>query len=158
MIRRPPRSTLFPYTTLFRSINARKSGFDGRRLRVAFNGISLRVKGAVFLDRQNDPARRVSGSLTQDVGRRKDYQRKQIGTEQGQTGPFFQRESCCNSNGHRSTLLIFTMNERVISSCDPGTERPFELVGWRVARRWLFHKIIPSQKSQRVRHTAAGTL
>src|SRR5258705_8470698 len=28
MIRRPPRSTLFPYTTLFRSIrNSRKSGF-----------------------------------------------------------------------------------------------------------------------------------
>src|SRR5256885_5161181 len=26
MIRRPPRSTLFPYTTLFRSCNQRKSG------------------------------------------------------------------------------------------------------------------------------------
>src|SRR2546422_7238861 len=26
MIRRPPRSTLFPYTTLFRSINCSKSG------------------------------------------------------------------------------------------------------------------------------------
>src|ERR1039457_3000433 len=26
MIRRPPRSTLFPYTTLFRSIDSRKSG------------------------------------------------------------------------------------------------------------------------------------
>src|SRR5256885_13658888 len=30
MIRRPPRSTLFPYTTLFRSKAARESGFDGR--------------------------------------------------------------------------------------------------------------------------------
>src|SRR5260370_6095139 len=28
MIRRPPRSTLFPYTTLFRSGLARKSGAD----------------------------------------------------------------------------------------------------------------------------------
>src|SRR5260370_12775931 len=28
MIRRPPRSTLFPYTTLFRSIEARASGAD----------------------------------------------------------------------------------------------------------------------------------
>src|SRR2546422_6891701 len=27
MIRRPPRSTLFPYTTLFRSINVSLSGF-----------------------------------------------------------------------------------------------------------------------------------
>src|SRR2546422_7777056 len=28
MIRRPPRSTLFPYTTLFRSILKRRQGFD----------------------------------------------------------------------------------------------------------------------------------
>src|SRR2546427_11805815 len=31
MIRRPPRSTLFPYTTLFRSLRARQRGGDGRR-------------------------------------------------------------------------------------------------------------------------------
>src|SRR3712207_8311627 len=30
MIRRPPRSTLFPYTTLFRSIAAAASAFAGR--------------------------------------------------------------------------------------------------------------------------------
>src|SRR2546426_1592158 len=28
MIRRPPRSTLFPYTTLFRSLSARRNGRD----------------------------------------------------------------------------------------------------------------------------------
>ena len=32
------------------------------------------------------------------------------------------------------------------SLCDPGTERAVEWIGWRVARRWLFHKIIPSQE------------
>src|SRR3712207_7715335 len=31
MIRRPPRSTLFPYTTLFRSVHARLVGDLGRR-------------------------------------------------------------------------------------------------------------------------------
>src|SRR5438874_9565549 len=31
MIRRPPRSTLFPYTTLFRSNETLKSGRGGRR-------------------------------------------------------------------------------------------------------------------------------
>src|SRR2546422_7183853 len=31
MIRRPPRSTLFPYTTLFRSALARRPAADGRR-------------------------------------------------------------------------------------------------------------------------------
>src|SRR2546430_12924177 len=29
MIRRPPRSTLFPYTTLFRSLLTLEQGFDG---------------------------------------------------------------------------------------------------------------------------------
>src|SRR5688572_33466026 len=31
MIRRPPRSTLFPYTTLFRSLDARIPVFDAQR-------------------------------------------------------------------------------------------------------------------------------
>src|SRR2546429_6584747 len=32
MIRRPPRSTLFPYTTLFRSRQAREEGFEAEML------------------------------------------------------------------------------------------------------------------------------
>src|SRR3989442_7450005 len=32
MIRRPPRSTLFPYTTLFRSIGSTKSVLEGNQL------------------------------------------------------------------------------------------------------------------------------
>src|SRR3712207_7890938 len=36
MIRRPPRSTLFPYTTLFRSIAASRDPFDPDALREAF--------------------------------------------------------------------------------------------------------------------------
>src|SRR2546428_2730122 len=32
MIRRPPRSTLFPYTTLFRSLDRREVGDHGRGL------------------------------------------------------------------------------------------------------------------------------
>src|SRR5260370_22876357 len=32
MIRRPPRSTLFPYTTLFRSVEAVLGGFDFERI------------------------------------------------------------------------------------------------------------------------------
>src|SRR2546427_11509021 len=39
MIRRPPRSTLFPYTTLFRSRLVRAAGRDPREMRfVAFEG------------------------------------------------------------------------------------------------------------------------
>src|SRR5260370_6388685 len=42
MIRRPPRSTLFPYTTLFRSYSGRdRAGFHGR-LRRAFHKVGGR--------------------------------------------------------------------------------------------------------------------
>src|SRR3712207_7241430 len=38
MIRRPPRSTLFPYTTLFRSEDAAQAGADYLRHYYAFTG------------------------------------------------------------------------------------------------------------------------
>src|SRR2546430_11267324 len=45
MIRRPPRSTLFPYTTLFRSQPAQQVGVDARQ-----EGIQRRrVEGAVIV-------------------------------------------------------------------------------------------------------------
>src|SRR5438067_10701244 len=41
MIRRPPRSTLFPYTTLFRSTRRRTPNYS-RRIRGRVGGASLR--------------------------------------------------------------------------------------------------------------------
>src|SRR5690242_20949651 len=41
MIQRPPRSTLFPYTTLFRSIGKRRSKPDGTKRKGATGGYSL---------------------------------------------------------------------------------------------------------------------
>src|SRR5690625_7730059 len=55
MIRRPPRSTLFPYTTLFRSLHAAGAPGDGRR--------RGRVRPAVLLAR--------AGGLVADGGDRK---------------------------------------------------------------------------------------
>src|SRR4030043_523217 len=53
MIRRPPRSTLFPYTTLFRSVGHR----DGRRAagwqRVVDRELGLRVRDREVLDRKS---------------------------------------------------------------------------------------------------------
>src|SRR2546425_7739290 len=56
MIRRPPRSTLFPYTTLFRSQAAQR-----RRLAAA-GGSEQRVE-LPFLDRQIDASHRVHFAL-----------------------------------------------------------------------------------------------
>src|SRR2546430_843463 len=52
MIRRPPRSTLFPYTTLFRSAHAARHVARERRVRVAvraYNRTSLEKRGNVTL-------------------------------------------------------------------------------------------------------------
>src|SRR3712207_7500730 len=59
MIRRPPRSTLFPYTTLFRSVRAVER--DGRDV----VGVVAEVAARVLRDRQ----RRAAGG---DVGQRAD--------------------------------------------------------------------------------------
>src|SRR3712207_7742156 len=50
MIRRPPRSTLFPYTTLFRSRGAPRTGRDGR-LRRRAAARALRRDAATRRDR-----------------------------------------------------------------------------------------------------------
>src|SRR4051812_49576461 len=61
MIRRPPRSTLFPYTTLFRSVHARRQG---------------------QVDARDDPERRREGvdapaaAATQQARRRRRQDRK----------------------------------------------------------------------------------
>src|SRR2546422_9399797 len=48
MIRRPPRSTLFPYTTLFRSIVTITSTYDHRVIQGAESGMFLRKLDALL--------------------------------------------------------------------------------------------------------------
>src|SRR5260370_30386020 len=54
MIRRPPRSTLFPYTTLFRSLLRRRSGAG-------------RFPGRIREIRRQPPCRRQAAALRRDV-------------------------------------------------------------------------------------------
>src|SRR5258708_21959253 len=64
MIRRPPRSTLFPYTTLFRSV--REDGDSGflfnreRRTRREWNSVDRQVRAA---ESAAQPLGRVQGTL-----------------------------------------------------------------------------------------------
>src|SRR5687767_15442568 len=58
MIRRPPRSTLFPYTTLFRSvlvITGKDRGKRGRVLRVAPDKNRVIVEGVNMIKRHTKP-------------------------------------------------------------------------------------------------------
>src|SRR3712207_7024815 len=65
MIRRPPRSTLFPYTTLFRSGGVladqdRERGDDGRREQPARGHVGARVGADVERRRDDDHRREIS--------------------------------------------------------------------------------------------------
>src|SRR4051794_41339030 len=53
MIRRPPRSTLFPYTTLFRSGELRRSQFSRRRNVPRRDGGEDTLSGRRTLDRKS---------------------------------------------------------------------------------------------------------
>src|SRR5256885_5753685 len=62
MIRRPPRSTLFPYTTLFRSLRARRLG---RRLRSRAGGqerVRVGVGPGERADQQDRKSTRLNSS------------------------------------------------------------------------------------------------
>src|SRR3989475_5339870 len=49
MIRRPPRSTLFPYTTLFRSIDLQKTVRQIETAQELLRGVVLKGEGVVFV-------------------------------------------------------------------------------------------------------------
>src|SRR5437016_14305072 len=104
MIRRPPRSTLFPYTTLFRSEEAvrRLQAENGptvyaigllgeekqRRARRALQEIAARTGGVGFLPRRLDVVDEISSSVAHDI--RKQYN---IG---------YKRTTPRSAGGHRS--------------------------------------------------------
>src|SRR2546430_3714574 len=74
MIRRPPRSTLFPYTTLFRSICAEVSGLTGKGVDELLESLAL---VAEVEELKANPAAPASGHV---VEARKDPNRGVIAT------------------------------------------------------------------------------
>src|SRR5690554_7378950 len=55
MIRRPPRSTLFPYTTLFRSKNSITRTDDTNKVQSVFNNfVELRLQIRKFLENSDE--------------------------------------------------------------------------------------------------------
>src|SRR5690242_21431912 len=67
MIRRPPRSTLFPYTTLFRS---RETGDPGKRLAAARSGIEGARRGVEDAAQGRRRLRRPASERGRRRGRR----------------------------------------------------------------------------------------
>src|SRR3712207_7782161 len=67
MIRRPPRSTLFPYTTLFRSRAAYRNGLVSRRRLAAdaWENVRFRLRGST--DAGTEALRERMGELLRGV-------------------------------------------------------------------------------------------
>ena len=72
MIRRPPRSTLFPYTTLFRSQGIMTEAIK-RVINFAFNTLKLRR-----LDVEACPENKASNSLIKKIGFKYEGRRKKF--------------------------------------------------------------------------------
>src|SRR5258708_28309019 len=66
MIRRPPRSTLFPYTTLFRSLRLRPSKSEGRSLSADRHREDLRLRKPDGVKLTADRARRENRATAPD--------------------------------------------------------------------------------------------
>src|SRR3712207_7643658 len=83
MIRRPPRSTLFPYTTLFRSAAARRSGDDegsGRRESHRREGVVREPKRRQAVD--CDRERLESDARRQPLDRRSEEHTSELQSRQ----------------------------------------------------------------------------
>src|SRR5688572_31875370 len=68
MIRRPPRSTLFPYTTLFRSVTAAQQQHDGGQQAQNPNTNHRRDEREKSAERVAEPGARSSPAGPVDVG------------------------------------------------------------------------------------------
>src|SRR5258708_10415431 len=74
MIRRPPRSTLFPYTTLFRSLGRSGARFSIRRVSLAAGNVQLVANGEPASYKEKDAAKVFSRErvpIVLDLGDRK---------------------------------------------------------------------------------------
>src|SRR2546430_6722981 len=82
MIRRPPRSTLFPYTTLFRSVVARGAAAAGRPMPAE---VVQYVTGAIDDDRHEARrrAKAVVGAML-DLGRHRDRKSTRLNSSHSQ--------------------------------------------------------------------------
>src|SRR2546425_10323859 len=70
MIRRPPRSTLFPYTTLFRSHERGQSLSHGQRQRLSIARMFLRQPRILIMDEPSSALDNEAEALIQQALRR----------------------------------------------------------------------------------------
>src|SRR2546421_6243968 len=110
MIRRPPRSTLFPYTTLFRSLSF---GSDDRLDRMAQDGVSCSVCHQITKEKLGTRESLVGGFVVDTVrnlGEREEYGPFKI--ENGQN-----RIMRTSSGGYRPTESDHVRQSELCATC-----------------------------------------
>src|SRR3712207_8131999 len=102
MIRRPPRSTLFPYTTLFRSLLAdtiAKQHIDRDRLTIhADNGSSMASKPVAF--------------LLADLGVTKTHSRPHTSNDNRTPSPTDRKSTRLNSSHANISYAVFCLKKK----------------------------------------------
>src|SRR5689334_24605832 len=102
MIRRPPRSTLFPYTTLFRSGHARVDAFAGDRDEPQTRRGVRRVRAGQILDRKSTRLNSSHSSISYAVFcLKKKNKKKVVLPHQELTLEWIARRSNETCNTHR---------------------------------------------------------
>src|SRR3712207_9291347 len=89
MIRRPPRSTLFPYTTLFRSARAEARREERRRLREAQETLEL-LEGSRSMEFEDEESEVLSAwdvLSAEGLAERQGVARTRTGTARAAGGP-----------------------------------------------------------------------
>src|SRR2546422_10364812 len=94
MIRRPPRSTLFPYTTLFRSVKGKTVGIDATTLEAnaAMRSIVRRDNGESYEEFLKGLAKEsgIETPTREDLARLDRQRKKKASNQEGEIG----RASC----------------------------------------------------------------
>src|SRR5215213_9380184 len=123
MIRRPPRSTLFPYTTLFRSLHRHADVAAGRALRLAF---TPRPRPARAQDGDADGVRR---RVQRTNHRRRRGVRRGVGDADG--GQELRRGACRGLLCDREPAGRTRQGRRG----EPGLRNPLDVAAWARAAR-----------------------
>src|SRR3712207_7033055 len=82
MIRRPPRSTLFPYTTLFRSARENKVTLEGKVTEENKGGIVVNVKGVRVFVPASQSGQPRGADLSEMIGQRSEEHTSELQSRQ----------------------------------------------------------------------------
>src|SRR2546426_4193467 len=115
MIRRPPRSTLFPYTTLFRSK-------EQTTISISIGGSSVRRSPGIR--RRSESSRCTAGASCVVVAVEQDFQKLAMKARALRPGILTGKELVCGTGALRCVIAAFARHEQTTTELRLGQEFP----------------------------------